>query len=157
MQSWNRNISDSYLAIVTSSYSNEISTFHIKDMHNLDVLLGNTFEYDTFLFRLLVRQKINIFPRLIWKRIEVWVRDSIWKSLFAQLALQSFPAIGFDWIVLLDSTFRVEPFPQTVNMDQFHGPSTFARWNQRISLHIIIRKANTTDWCATLRSWRLFH
>ena len=49
MESGDRDISDSYLAIMPPSDFNKVSFCHIQYMNNLDVLLGNTLKYNIVL------------------------------------------------------------------------------------------------------------
>ena len=90
MKAGDRYISHAHLTIMASANFNEIIACHIYDMNDFNVLLSNALQDKVVRIGLLKVYQVNDFVFVMGRHY------SIWEANFAQLAIESFPTVGFD-------------------------------------------------------------
>ena len=74
----------------------------------------------------------------------IFMSELVFKLLFTQLTVKSFPGVwGDEWTNLL-VFISAKPLPKTLKMNMFHGTRTLTWWNERIFFVNVIWKANPT-------------
>jgi|LauGreDrversion4_2_1035121.scaffolds.fasta_scaffold37297_2 hypothetical protein len=75
MESGDRDVGDSYLAVVATADFNEVCAAHVNNMDDLDVLLCDTLKDHVVCVGLLERYQVDYLVRLLWVCNPIWKTD----------------------------------------------------------------------------------